>query len=57
MIWEELELVHDTLVGGVATRRTRDAKDNEIEKRRNVKRKKERKLSQAAIKAALMLFR
>ena len=62
MIWEELELVHDTLVGGVAARRVRDAKDDEIEKRGNVKRqeKKERKLCQPAIKAAemaLVLFR
>ena len=60
MIWEELESVHDTLVGGVAARRVRDAKDDEIEKRGMSKEKKERKLSQAAVKAAgmaLMLFR
>ena len=43
MIWEELESVHDTLVGGVAARRVRDAKDDEIEKRGMSKEKKERK--------------
>ena len=43
MIWEELESVHDTLVGGIATRRVRDAKDDKVQKRKCQKTRKERK--------------
>ena len=41
-------MVYDTLVGGVATRRIRDAKDDEIEKEEMIKDEKERKKESCA---------